>query len=187
MPQPVDYSVYCLCSALASTDFLKQYTSAIEVVTFSTSSHTTQHTTPATVLKYPYNGSGGMPAPGGITPIGGIPPGGGTPAGGIPGCDWKSHNEQTMVNNLLLHILGTPFNPIVEFNHPLESKERMWMRSFTVQCKVSCTCDVTQDMAVPALPVTNGVSYKVKLGKSFSDRNNNAFHTISCKITNTVS
>ncbi|XP_065896602.1 ELL-associated factor 1-like [Dysidea avara] len=34
-------------------------------------------------------------------------------------------------------------------------------------------------MAVPALPVTNGVSYKVKLGKSFSDRNNNAFHTIS--------
>ena len=37
-------------------------------------------------------------------------------------------------------------------------------------------------MAVPALPVTNGVSYKVKLGKSFSDRNNNAFHTISCKV-----
>lgn len=30
-----------------------------------------------------------------------------------------------------------------------------------------------------ALPVANGVPYKVKLGKSFSDRNNNAFHTIS--------
>ena len=33
-----------------------------------------------------------------------------------------------------------------------------------------------------ALPVSNGVQYKVKLGKSFSDRNNNAFHTISCEM-----
>ena len=91
--------------------------------------------------------------------------------------------NSTVASNILLRILGTPFALKDKLHFVLTSKgcKNDVLRK---TIKPRACFDVTQPaMAVPTLPVTNGVSYKVKLGKSFSDRNNNAFHTISCKVS----
>ena len=37
-----------------------------------------------------------------------------------------------------------------------------------------------------SLPVTQGLEYRVKLGKSFTFPERNAFHSLKCKLSNSV-
>lgn len=90
----------------------------------------------------------------------------------------NTNAKQNNISLLELHILGTPLHSAAQTK--LSRSALIWRKLVTEKIRSKDLVQQWRHTSSMALPVNNGVQYKVKLGKSFSDRNNNAFHTISC-------